>query len=117
MATEMGMWREHLTGTASDITHTLTSAAVPSGERRYLAIVGCRTNTTADADCCCYVVSHGQRIPFFCALNMAANHLRSRRQAIWLTEGEHLEFAFSGIVNGEVVEVGITGHIQHKARK
>lgn len=117
MTTEMGMWREHLIGTATAATHTLTSAAVPSGERRYLAIVSVETDTTDAADVDCYIYSRGSKIPFYNVVNIGTAIAKSRGQAFWMTEGEYMTFEFSGVVVGEVCEIGIIGHIQHKERK
>ena len=114
MTAKMGMWREHLVGTATGVTLTLTSEAVPSGERRYLSLVYGVQNTTANADVVCYVLSHGYRVPFWHGIDLEVNLGKSQRQAFWLTEGERLEFDFSGIVLGEVVQVGMVGHIQYK---
>jgi len=117
MTVKMGMWREHLVGTATGVTLTLTSEAVPSGERRYLSIVSVETDTTATSDVDCYMHTRGRKIPLYNVVNIGTALAKSRTMEFWMTEGEYTSFEFSGIVAGEVCEVGIFGHIQYRERK
>lgn len=117
MTTKMGMWREKLTGTATDTTHTVDSEAVPEDERRFLVRTCATIDTTDNADVLVYIVSHGEAILLCGMVNITVALAKGQRHMLWLTDGEFLRFVFSGIVSGEVVEVGITGHKQYEQVK
>jgi len=72
--------------------------------------------TTDNADIIVSIDTHGYDHVIGSQINMTGGEWYFIRPQLWLEAGDRLKFAWDGVVNTEVLEVHVTGHIQYLKR-
>lgn len=113
MATKIAIWRERLTAIAGGTTHTQWADAVKREEAKHLDYIAVRNNTTDNADCLVGIYDGAYLHILYYFKNLTAGEWASIRRVIWLREGERLRFDWTGIVDGERLDIHLTGYREY----
>ena len=113
MPTEMGLLRRRYTKASTDITTTHYGVEVPDNERWYIAMLAFSCATTDNADIVVSIDTYGYDHVIGSQINMTHGEWYFIRPQLWLEAGARFKFYWDGIVNTELVEVHVTGHIQY----
>jgi len=117
MPQQMGFLRCRHKKVSTGITTTHYGNLVDDGERWYLAMLAFSCNTTDNADVVVSIDGHGYDHVISVQGNMQHAAWYAIQPQLWLEAGERLKFDWNDIVNGEVVQIHVTGHIQYLTAK
>ncbi len=107
--TEIGVLRERVTLAATGTTGTAYSSQVPEGERWFVQSIAIRDDTTAGAECEVAAERSGFSHVFRRLGPVAANEFYADVLETWLLPRERLQFNWSGVANGDGLEMHVTG--------
>jgi len=113
MPRQMGLLRQRHRKTSTATTTDHYGRYVGDGERWYIAVLAFSCGTTDNADVVIAIDCRGYDHVITSQINMIHAEWYTYRPQLWLEEGERLKFSWDGIVDGEVVEVHVTGHIHY----
>lgn len=113
MPKEMGVLRHRNRKVSTDTTATHYSGVVRHNERWYIAMLAFSPGTTTNADIVVAIDTHGYDHVIGARIDMTGAEWYFIRPCLWLEAGERLKYSWDGVVSTEVLEVHVTGHIQH----
>jgi hypothetical protein len=114
MRKTIGVWRERVSGVASDVTHTFYSEPVSEGEMWWLKGTCVMNRTTAASTCLIYIDAGTHLHPLAYPSLTNENYPYFNTIETWLREGERLRFDWTGIASGEVLQAFIMGIKAHE---
>lgn len=112
----MGYLRRRYKKASTGTTVTHYGDHVGHNERWYIAMLAFSCDTTDNADIVVSEDTHGYDHVIGSQIDMTHGEWYFIRPQLWLEAGERFKFAWDGVVNTEVVEVHLTGHIQYLLR-